>query len=1277
MESSDLLPWTLSARLDASFLEFGLGDGRRFAWHARQPAAVLNEVGSDVQVSRLLGAELAGRLAASAPRTLNLQVDPSLDAIAWETLSLGTAALGEHFVVARQLTSDSDAGPVAEQPLGDTLRVVTVVDTSAHDISTATFVSLDSFDCRESREAVQQAHVLVLDGVRLSHLLERIDLPRRARLLVVRRPECVGDLVAALDQGAAVLGLTAQNVRGDDLQSITFQLGSGASLGEVLRRLIRRDAPPLCGARLYGDAAMRFVRPQLPSSRRHVTSLSFDLVGSTSALQRMGDEAYSEMLATLHDRCTAIVRRNGGRPDDPQGDDGVMSYFGHPLAIENAAARAVDAGLRIVATVSELGVSVRVGIATGLVAVRAGQPVGLSIHFAARLQQATAPGTVLLSEETRQLAAEFFEFRELEGRTDLKGIEDAKRLFVALGPSRDAKLHRLERVPWLTPLVGRQAELERLNSCWREMRRGDRRVVLVRAEPGMGKSRLVREFRGQLVSGGVTVLECRCREDATASPYLALSEALSRWLGIGPLEADADALRKLAAALPVSLRDDESVGLLAALLGLAPQGPPASPSRARQRVLALLLNWFDAFANDLPCCFVVEDWHWVDPSMREFVEQLVKRGRGAGLLVVVTMRSGADVAAPSCDGAERIDLAGLLPEEARELVRRVCASAPLPASVIHTLAARGDGVPLFLEEATRMAHALGADRLAAIAGALESVPASLQDLLMARLDGVGAAKPVAQVAAVLGREFSLTQLAALLDTEGFAVNDGSLAEHLAVLEGAGLVRSEGVERYAFKHALVRDTAYASLWGRDRHALHARMVDLLARRWPELARRQPELLAHHQTEAGLHAEALAQWELAARNAAARSAEIEAISHLRRALALLAASGADGPQRNRTALRLQLMLAARLLATEGYGAQAVSHAYLEAARLCDLLDDETSRFKVEMGLEAYRFMRADFGPALEHGRRAAAIATKSGDTKQRLHAHWGLACTLFHQGNLRATMREMETALRSYTPAMHPQFGVQDPGVMCMAYSSWGLWEQARPDAAVTRINQAIAMAAEFEHKFSQAVAQAYGVSIHLLRGEPEAALARAETCIAICEEAGFPVWLAITRCMRGRLLCGRGDFDTGLAEMRAGYALWLSAGSLVSQPLYLGLQAEGLVLAGQVDAAALCVQEGLAIAGRYGERQYEAELLRLRGELALLRGETIEAEAWMRRAYVLAVRQHRMGFALRSATSLARLWSAVGRHARARRLMLPLVARWSEGLGTHDVRTALALCETLR
>ncbi len=940
MESLSLPQWTLSTRLDGGVLEFSLGNGRRLAWRARRPAELLQQATLPSLAEEFFGAELAGRLASSAPRPLSIlyESDGVLDAIDWEQLGLGAATMAEHFALGRQLLSDTDVTPPPATTLAETLAASVVHGGIARACLPAQRVAFDALDQDGAREAVAHAHVLVLDGVPLPHFLERVVWPRQQRLLVLTGSESTQRLAGALDAGAAVLCLVQRDdLIGEPVVSLVRQLGSGLSVGEAVRWLHRRAAPQRFEARLYGDPEIRFVRPQVPTSRRHVTSLSFDLVGSTTMLAALGDEAYAETLADVHARCTYIVRRNGGQPDDPQGDDGVMAYFGHPSAVEDAAVHAVEAGLGIVRAVAELGVTVRVGIATGLVAVKAGQPVGLSIHLAARLQQAAAPGTVLASESTRRLVSHAFDLKLLEDQPPLKGIDGSEAVHLVLGQRRDVQDHRLERLPALTPLVGRQAELERLHGCWRMTRVGEARLAVVSAEAGMGKSRLVREFRHHLVQAGVKVLECRCRADASASPFLTLTEALRRWLDIGPDDAAAQALHKLAAAVPGHAREGEPLALLAALLGLAPQPPKAAPGSPRQRALGLLVDWFQAFAGDHPCCLIVEDWHWVDPSMREFVEHLLERPDSLGLLVVITVRG---VATPPHFASllhEQIELTGLPPEAARELVDHVCAGTPLPPRLVMLLAARGDGVPLFLEEAARMALELGVDSADGELRALESVPASLQDLLTARLDGLGAAKPVAQVAAVLGRQFSRTLLAALLDAAGHALDAAAFDERLAVLVGSGLVRSEDGGRFAFRHALIRDAAYASLWTRDRHALHERVVTLLQERWPELAARQPELLALHQTEAGLHAEALAQWELAARHAASRSAEQEAVSHLRRALSVLTLTAA-GIERDRTALRLQLLLAARLLATEGYGADAVLQAYLEAERLCDHIGDE---------------------------------------------------------------------------------------------------------------------------------------------------------------------------------------------------------------------------------------------------------------------------------------------------------------------------------------------------
>lgn len=1278
---SVLPPWTLSARLEGEVLEFSLGDGRRLAWRARTEAIRLRTAASPTSTASFLGAELAGRLQQSAVRVLHIQYSEELEHVAWEQLQLGARQLGECFALARQPISAVESTSTLEaseaDDLADGLGVALIHADTPPTLPHARQIALADLSKEEARLAALAAHVLILQAVTPDQLIALAIAPRHPSLWVLRDTPPLRQRLAALDAGAAVLLLDREaDLAGTSLNYLLQQLAAGIAVGESVRRL-RRDTANARSpvVRLYGDPSLCFVRTAEPTSRRQVTSLSFDLVGSTTLLRQKGDEAYAELLSNLHARCTEVVRRLGGQPDDPQGNDGVMCYFGHPLALEDAAVRAVDAGLSIVAKVAELGVSVRVGIATGLVAIKAGQPVGLSIHLAARLQQTAEPGSVLTAEPTRRLVSHVFELTALPNPPKLKGIDGLQGCYRVVGRGVGTRAHDSKFDESLTPLIGRERELTRLRQAWRQVRSGECHLAVVCAEAGMGKSRLVKEFRHRLVEDGVKVLESRCRADASASPYLTLAEALRRWLDISPATAAEDALLRLTAALPEQARRATSLGVLASFLGLGPQPALDTPGSYRQRLLGLLLEWFVVFAKDQPCCLIVEDWHWVDPSMREFVEHIAQKKGGPGLLVVITIRGDVAPAPLTFDTSEVIDLAGLSELEGRELVGCICAGRSLPADVLRTLVARGDGVPLFLEEAARMAIDLDPGQAGEYPRAEGAVPASLQDLLMARLDRLGSAKHLAQVAAVIGREFPTELLAALMEGHAMAPQAATLAEQTAALLSSGLVRSEGPGRLAFKHALIRDAAYASLWTKDRQLLHARVVHLLQQRWPEQVDAQPELLAQHQTEAGLYREALAQWELAANRAASRSAELEAINHLRRALSILPRTE-PGIEQDRAALRLHLLLASRLIATEGYGAEAVLLAYREAERLGTGLGDVSAEFKVEMGLEAYRFMRADFGQALDHGQRAAAMAKRTGDLKQKMHAHWGLACTLFHQGKLRATMREMESALALYSPALHTKFGIQDPGVMCMAYSSWGLWEMARPDSALARINQAIDLAHEVNHKFSQAVALAYGVSIQLLRGESDEAFSRAERCIRVCEESGFPVWLAITRCMRGRILCERGLYDEGIREMRAGYSQWLATGALVSQPLYLALQAEGLMLAGQLDEAAACVSQGLAITGHFGERQLEAELHRLGGEVALRLGDVDRAQSRLKTAYFLAMRQHKLGFALRAATPLARSWADTGHTDLARRLLVPLLARWREGRQTRDVKNAQSVCDSM-
>ena len=1023
------------------------------------------------------------------------------------------------------------------------------------------------------------------------------------------------------------------------------------------QRLLPAPALP----RLYGDAWLARAAevdnpdatlddtPLFEDGLRQVTAMSFDLVGSTRLMSQWGNERYSQALAAFHACCRELIERHGGLMDAPQGDDGLMAYFGLPVASETAAAQAVRAGLCMAAAVAELGMQLRVGVATGQVAVAAGQAVGLPVHLAARLQSAAAPGTVLVAESTRALVADALVAGALVlvpefNAVSFKGIAGPQSAYraepLADGPARLA----LAEPPALAAFLGREAELNLLLESFGRASAGAGQVLLVQGEAGIGKSRLLREFRAALHAGGHAVLHCRCTPEGAATAYSALGVALRELIGLREADEPASARTKVAALLsgPPWRFDDEAASLLLALLypGHAGAGAAAA-ERARERSLALLVSLVSTAARAAVLCITFDDVHWVDPSTAELLARLAAQAGALPLMIIASARSGLALPWQPPAGSVHLTLRGLGEDAALALVSQVCAQTPgLAPDVLAWLAQRGDGVPLFLEESARMAA-----RAAAEPGGMlrqQDIPARLQDLLMARLDSVGAARSVAQIGAVLGREFSTELLQAVVHDSGAALAPARVEQHLATLLEAGLLLRAGAQAepgFRFRHALIRDTAYASLWERDRKGTHEQVAATLKASFPAKLALQPELLAHHLAQAGLAWPALQAYEAAARWAAARSAHREAIKLARRGLEL-AAQLPQQPDHQRCELRLQLLLAARHIAVEGYGAAQVETAYLRAGELCTALGDAAVRVRVGLGLEGYYFMRADFERALSLADEAARAST--GDALQAIQTDWARANVRWHQGDLPTALSLMDGCLQRYQATMFKPGTLQDPAVMCLCYSAWGLWERGEVALALQRVAHALALASELKHPFSQGEAHGFAASLHLFMGEAAAGLRQADQAIAICEEGGFAVWAAHAHMMRGRCRAALGDVAGGLREMAQAYANWVATGAVVTRPLYLALQAEGLMLAGDHAAALGLLAQAEATARQNNELYHLAEVLRLTGQ-AHLQQAGPAAPAAARRAFLqahaLALQQGKRMFALRSAQAL--LCSAQG------------------------------------
>jgi class 3 adenylate cyclase/predicted ATPase len=1304
------------------------------SWTTSRAAAAspsLREAGARA-MAHLLPQGIAQLLRDAPGGPLNLQLDPSLAWVPWELLWDGESFLGEKFQVCRRILADAapvqaasrsarrgalkvlvvaggEATAPAVAPLNASLRSMAGLAVSvvrAGDLPRSDLLRLiGSSDVVhylgpvDGRPAPANSVLWWRQGEPLD-LSTIVALEAPALLLVSQESAAPADADGSANEavalGACRLGLNLLTCGGCELaeahefmRGFYAELARGAPIAEAVRSAraaFRQQAGEAALATLrpqvHGDGAavLNERRASVEDSLRQVTIVSMDLAGSTRLMGSLGAERYSELLTQYHQRCDEILRAHGGSPDDFQGDDGAMCYFGTPVAREDAAAQALQASLQLIEAVQALGLGMRIGVCTGQVVVRDGQPVGPAIHLAARLQSIAAPGSVVVGESTRRIVKERFRFQLLEEGVLLKGFDGPQVCHRLLGPAPSSVGERAGEAgsPAVTPLVGRRDELTALQAHWAAAEEGSLRIVRILGEAGIGKSRLVREFKQLLVAAGHEVFESRCLQEHANSAFHPVIQSLRKELRVAAGDPPEVTLARLRAVVSrAGALDGAAAALLGELLSLPVAVPhpvlEQSAERRRQLTVDLLVTMAMQRVRDRPGCIIVEDIHWLDPSTAELLDRVATAMRGMPLLLVVTARSDADLRWRPRLAVYEAEVQGLSPEQSRSMVLSACGERRLPRELVQLIAARADGVPLFIEESARMALDLSAGRDTLDVAAMP-VPSTVLDLLTARLDRLGAAKQVAQAGGTIGREFPLPLLQAVLEHPDSPIRSQDLPYALRELVRAGMLfprDDDGAPRFVFRHQLMRDAAYGSLLERDRLRLHQVIGGVLAQRFGALVERQPELLAFHYTEAGMDAEALRHWDAAARKAAARSAHAEAIGYVGNALAVLARMPAS-EDLLRLELRLQLLLASRLIATRGYGAERVERAYARAMELATSLGDESAVMRVLLGLEGYHFMRADFEKARSHALEAARRAGESGSAIQRVQTQWALANIRMHQGDMMRAVQEMDACRANYMRLEHRPEAVQDPGIMCLCYSAWSLWELGYPDEARKRVTDVVTHAEQIRHQFSLGEAYGFRAAVLHFRGENREALESAQRAVAICEEHGFAVWLAHARVMRGRIAADLGDVAAGVEEMRQGYELWAATGAVVTTPFYLAMRAEGCALDDRPEDGLALLEHALAIVERTGERYYEAEVRRLIGKLTLhsaLRAgldREAEAEGWLQQALECARSRELWSLALRAALDLAGLQQSVRGGEEARAALDAACRAIHGGEGTRDV-----------
>ena len=1081
-----------------------------------------------------------------------------------------------------------------------------------------------------------------------------------------------------------------------DLKELGLNLGDRKRLLKAIAAL----APGSADDR--AESAEPTARPAVPgeAERRQLTVLFVDLVASTELAARLDPEDMARVIRAYQGCCSDAVRRWDGHIAKYMGDS-VLAYFGWPTAHEDEAERAVRAGLAIIEALARLNtpasapLAARIGIATGLVMVGeligegAAQErivVGETPNLAARLQALAAPGSVVISQATRRLVGGLFALADL-GPRRLKGFAEPLAAWRVEGEGRAEGRFEALHGERLTPLVGREHELGILLERWAWAKDGDGQVVLLAGEPGIGKSRMLRALRERLGDETYAPLSHYCSPYHTNSALHPVIGLLEREARLDRDEPPEEQLARIEALLSRSSDGlDEVVPLLAALLGV-PTGdryPPLTltPEVQKRRTLQALVDQLAGLAAQQPVLALYEDVHWIDPSTLELLSLVIERIRQLPVLVVITFRPQFQPAWTGQAHVTTLTMSRLGRRQGADLVARVTGEKSLPAEIVDQIVERTDGVPLFVEELTKTVLESGlltdaGDRYE-LSGPPPplAIPTTLHDSLMARLDRLAPVKEVAQIGAVIGREFSHELLAAVADRP-----EDELRGALDQLVASELVFQRGAPpdaTYSFKHALVQDAAYQSLLRSRRQQLHGRIARVLEERFLDAGDAQPELLAHHCTEAGLSEKAVEYWYQAGRLASERAALPEAIGHFGKALELLATlpDPSAGVERE---IDLQIALGGALISAKGHAAPETGRAYARAHELCRRGGDLRRLSPLLFGQWVFHMVRAEHAAAQDIAEELLRSAEQEGDAAGLVVGHRAAGIGSLWRGDLVEARGHLEQELALYDPERHRSLAsvyAYDLRLAGLAGLAFALFQLGYPEQAVARCREAVDDAERLSHPAGLAYSLFHACMLDQIRRDIPGVRQRAAALVALSAEHGFPLWQAAGVAFDGWALAEEGRAAEGIARIEDGLQAWRATGAGLNVPYFLALLGTTRGAAGDGAEGQRLLVEAMDAGRASGERWFEAELHRLKGELGVAGGDRDAAEACFLSAIAFAREQSAKLWELHATTSLARLWADQGKRAEASNLLVPVYDWFTEGFDSPDLRDAKALLDEL-
>lgn len=1068
----------------------------------------------------------------------------------------------------------------------------------------------------------------------------------------------------------------------------------GVSIGDRLR--LMKAISVLAGSKRGTSPPPPDLTPSVEAERRQLTVMFCDMVGSTALSTRLDPEDLQEVLRNYHDACAKVIGQYNGYVAKYMGD-GVLVYFGYPQAHENDPERAASAGLGIVAEVKALhsaittrlsiDLAVRVGIATGPVVVgdiigegtsEEASVVGETPNVAARLQSVADNNQVVVNPLTHDLIQAVFRCEDL-GTQHLKGISEpmhAWRVISEIDPEVILEERAVDRG---MPLVGRQEELGLLLRSWEATKQGQGQVVLVQGEAGIGKSRLIEALRNQISSDEYLWVAARCSPYHVNSTLYPAIEHLRRALGWKADDSAEKKLTKLEAALTAqSMPLVEAVPLYAELMSLPL--PPGSyepldfdAKQLREKTLDAMSGWLLDEADRRPVVQLWDDLHWADPTTLELIEIYIEQCPTVSMLNIMTYRPEFTPPWVLRSHVTPITLNRLEQQEVRKLIRHQADNKEMPEEIVTRIIAKADGVPLYVEELTKTilkSHHMREDaNRYTLTGTLSelSIPETLQDSLMARLDQFPQVRELAQFGAVLGREFPYEMLQGLVK-----LDESNLTDGLGKLVDAELLYQRGRaphSKYVFKHALIQDAAYSSLLNRNRRKYHEQVAQLMESHFPETVETHPELAAHHYTEGGNPERAVSYWRKAGERARRQSANLEAIAYLTNGILILHQLP-ENESRDQDELAMQVSLGHAYVVAKGHGAPGAETAYARALQLCELLGVTPEFAPTLFGLWRFYVVARPLSEAYDVALRLQRLANDQDGIELDVIAHYALGYTTLCQGMLTDAREHLTEGIAQYRPEQrHAEIylAAQDPGVACICYQSMTDWLLGYPDKAWSKLNDGIRLAEELEDGYSLAYALCFpGAIIAEATGGTTAELV--ERGLQVAGEGGFALWIAFAKIHQANLSFRSQPGKSTLDELQACVDAIPRMGVHINTPYFMSILATGYGQLNRPDEGIQVLEDALASADKRGEHWWSAEIYRLMGEmwLASPHSDYDHAATCFQQAQRIATKQNAVSLELRAITSLTKLMIKQGAGDDAQMLLSTCLNKFSEGFETIDL-----------